>query len=133
MSRNEIDFEGLHATTAPYDAAGSVSSVVLVSGAAYVEGKAVAIEGDGKAGFGSAGAPLLGKIVKYEDDHRMTVQDGGYTRMPGVSGALPSPGDFLCVNGAGAVSVVASGNVGPARAVSVDATADVNTVMVFIG
>lgn len=134
MSRLGISLEGVHAKYATVQAAGSISSVALVSGAAYVEGKAVTIEGNEQYGYGSAGDPLRGIIEKYEADGYMSVQVKGYKEgVPGVSGSLPSANDFLCVNGEGAVSKVASGNVGPSHAVSVDDTAGINTVTVYIG
>jgi hypothetical protein len=132
VARGGLDFEGIAAVYATFQADGSVSAVMLASGVAAVEGKAVTIAGNGIAGFGSAGNPLLGRIDKYESDHYMTVQTGGYTKLPGVSGSLPTAGDFLVVNGSGAVQA-STGAAGPARAISVDDTANVNTVMVLIG
>lgn len=131
MSRGGIDFEGIGAEYVTVQAAGSVSSVALASGASAVIGKAVTITGNGQMGYGSAGNPLKGIIQQYEDDGNMTVQYKGFATAPGISGALPTAGDFVCVDGSGAVSKVASGNAGPAYAVSVDSTA--NTVVVFIG
>jgi len=136
MSRGGLDYEGAGALNLTYQAAGSVSAVALVSGAAFVEGKAVTATGNGQMGFGSAGDPLRGIIDKYEDDHNMTVQVKGYRTASGISASLPSANDFVCVDGAGAVSKVAvqtAAGRGPAYAVSVDNTASVNTVMVFIG
>ncbi len=130
--RGGLDWEGIGAVFATFQAAGSVSAVMLASGIAAVEGKAVTLEGDGLAGFGGAGSPVLGRIDKYEGDHYMTVQTGGYTKMPGVSGSMPTAGAFLTVDGHGAVQA-STGGVGPARAVSVDAAAGVNTVIVLIG
>jgi hypothetical protein len=129
MARGGLDWEGIGAVYATFQAAGSVSAAMLASGVAAVEGKAVTIEADGKAGFGSAGDPLLGVINHYENDHYMTVQTGGYATVPGVSGALPDAGDFLVVDGLGGVKASA-GAVGPARAVSKD-SGD-NTVVVLI-
>jgi hypothetical protein len=132
MARGGVGFEGIGAEYVTVQAHGSVSSVALVSGASAVEGKAVTVTGNGQMGYGTAGDPLRGIIQKYEDDGNMTVQVKGFKEgVPGISGALPAANDFLCVNGAGAVSKVASGNNGPAYAVSVDSTA--NTVVVFIG
>lgn len=134
MSRLGIGFEGIGAKFVTVQAAGSVSAVALISGAAYVEGKAVTITDDGQMGYGSAGDPLKGIIDKYEDDNNMTVQYAGYKEdVPCISGSVPDAGKFVCVNGDGAISQVASANVGPAYAVSVDATADVNTAVIFIG
>lgn len=133
MSRGGISFEGIGAEYVTVKAAGSVSAVALASGAAYVENMAVTCEGDGLYGFGSAGDALRGIIDKYEKDHHMTIQYKGFREgVPGVSGALPSANDALAVNGAGAVSEVAT-PVNAAYAVEVDDTADVNTVTVFIG
>jgi hypothetical protein len=127
-----IEFEGIGALRATFKAHGSVSAVALASGAAAVEGKAVTVTGNGEMGFGTAGDPLRGIIETYEDDGYMTVQVKGFKEgVPGISGALPAANDFLCVNGAGAVSKVASGNAGLAYAVSVDSTD--NTVVVYIG
>lgn len=130
--RGGLDFEGIAAVYATFQADGSVSSVALASGVAAVEGKAVTVTGNGIAGFGAAGKPVLGRIDKYESDGYITVQTGGYTKMPGVSGSLPTANNFLVVNGSGAVTA-SVGAVGPARAISVDATAGVNSVMVLIG
>lgn len=130
MARGGLDFEGIAAVYATFQADGSVSSVALASGVAAVEGKAVTITGNGIAGFGTAGKPVLGRIDKYEGDGYMTVQTGGYAKLPGVPGSLPTAGDFLVVNGNGAVTASA-GAVGPARAISVNSTS--NTVMVLIG
>lgn len=131
MSTRGIEFEGIGALYVTVQAAGSVSSVALISGAAAVEGKAVTVTGNGQMGFGTAGDPLRGIIDKYEDDGYMTVQVKGFRTAPGISGALPDPNSFVCVNGSGAVSAVASGNAGPAYAMSVDSTE--NTIVVFIG
>ncbi len=130
MSRGGIDFEGLHATYSSWKAATAIQNAVAVSGVSYIEGKAVTITGNGEAGFGSAGDPVLGKVLKYEGDGNVTVQDGGYTEFPGVSGNLPTAGSDLVVDGSGAVTASA-GATGPAKAVSVDSGN--NTVMVFIG
>lgn len=133
MPRGGISFAGIGEKYATVQAAGSVSAVALVSGAAYVENKAVTCEGDGLYGFGSAGDPLRGIIDHYEKDHYMTIQYAGFREdVPGVSAALPTAGDHLVVNGSGAVSEIAT-PVSPAYAVEVDDTADVNTVTVFIG
>jgi len=130
MSRNQIDWEGEGSLRSTFYADGSVSSVMLVSGASYVDGKAVALTGNGIAGYGSAGDPLLGRIHKYEDDHKMSVQIKGFTEFDGIEDALPTAGDFVVVDGSGNVSAASDGTAGPARAVSVDAT---NTkVMVLI-
>jgi hypothetical protein len=131
MSTRGIDFEGIGAAYVTVQANGSVSSVALVSGVTAVEGKAVTVTGNGQMGYGSAGDPLRGIINKYEDDGYMTVQYKGFRTAYGVSGSLATAGKFLCVNGSGLVSAVASGNVGSAYAMSADSTD--NTVMVFIG
>jgi hypothetical protein len=136
MSRRVQDFEGVGAKYVTVQAAGSVSAVALVSGAAFVAGKAVTVTGNGQMGFGSAGDPLKGIIEKYENDGYMTVQYAGLKTAPGISASLPAANDFVCVNGAGSVSkcaVQTAAGRGPAYAVSVDDTADVNEVVVFIG
>lgn len=133
MARGGLDFEGIGAKYATVQAAGSVSAVALASGAAYVENKAVTCEGDALYGFGNAGDPIRGIIDKYESDHYMTIQFAGFREdVPGVSAALPTANEHLAVDGSGAVSEVAT-PVSPAYAVSVDDTADVNTVTIFIG
>jgi hypothetical protein len=138
MSRRVSDLEGIAARYATFQAAGSISAVALVSGAAYVLASmsAVTLTGNGQMGLGDAGDPLDGIIEKYENDGYMNVQVGGYKTAPGVSGALPTAGDFVCVDGAGLVSKCATQTAagrGPARAAYVDNTASVNTVQVFIG
>ena len=137
LRRERFDFEGIHANTSTWKADAALISAVAAAGGpntaagrAVAEGKAVTITGNMTAGFGTAGKPVLGKVETYHSDNSMTIQDKGYTAMPGVSGSLPKPGDFLVVNGTGAVKAGA-GATGPARAVSVDSTT--NTVMVLIG
>lgn len=130
MSRSGIDFEGIGAVYATFKAAGSVSSVMLVSGASYVEGKAVAVEGNGILGYGNAGDPLRGKIYKYEGDHHMTVQVKGFTDMPGKAEQLPTAEDFVVVDGEGNVSTAANASTGGSQAISVDDTND--EVMVLL-
>lgn len=129
MARGGVDFEAIGAVYATYKANGDVSSVAKTSGASAVEGKAVTITGDGEAGYGSDGAKLLGKIIKYEDDGYLTVQTGGYAKLPGVSGNLPTAGDTVCVNGSGAV-YASVGAQGHAKAVSIDTTNVEVTVLI---
>lgn len=124
-----IEFEGIGALRATFKAHSGIQSIVAASGVAAVEGKAVTVTGNGEMGFGSAGDPLRGIVEKYEDDGYMTVQVKGFKE--GIPGVSVTANDFLCVDGNGAVSKVASGNAGPAYAVSVDSTD--NTVVVFIG
>jgi len=138
MSRRVQDFEGIGARYVTYQTHGSVSAVALVSGAAYVYASAcaVTITGNGQMGYGDAGDPLDGIIDRYEDDGYMGVQVEGYKTAPGISGYLPTAGDYVCVDGSGAVSACAiqtAAGRGQARAESVDDTAEVNTVVVFIG
>lgn len=137
LRRERFDFEGIHANASTWKADAALISAVAAAGGAntaegraVAEGKAVTITGNMTAGFGSDGDPILGKVETYHSDDVMTVQDVGYTEMPGVPGSLPTAGNFLVVNGAGAVKASA-GATGPARAVSVDSTT--NTVMVLIG
>lgn len=133
MPRGGLGFEGIGEKFVTVQAAGSVSAVALVSGAAYVENKVVTCEGDGLYGFGTAGDPIRGVIDKYDSDHYMTIQFAGFREdVPGISAALPTANEHLAVDGSGAVSEVAT-PVSPAYAVEVDDTADVNTVTVFIG
>jgi hypothetical protein len=139
LRRDRFDLEGVHADASTWKADATLISAVAaaggpatVAGRAVAEGKAVTITGNMIAGFGSAGDPLLGKIEHYHYDNVMTIQDVGYTEMPGVSGNLPTAGAFVVVDGNGAV-MASTGAVGPARAVSVNNTANVNTVMVLIG
>lgn len=132
MARGGLSFEGIDYSAVAMQADGSVSAVYLASGAAGVEGKAVTVAGNGIAGFGSAGDAIFGVINHYEADHCMTVQHRGFAvDVPGVSGKLPTAGGFVVCNGDGAVSV-APNPKGPARAVSVDNTADVNKIVLFI-
>ena len=128
----EIEFEGIGALNATFKAHGSVSAIALASGAAAVENLAVTVTGNQEMGLGTAGDALRGVIDKYEDDNYMTVQVRGYRTVPGVSAALPTANEHLVVNGSGAVSEIAS-PLSPAYAVSVDDTADVNMVTIFIG
>jgi hypothetical protein len=125
LSRGGIDYEGIGFRSATYKASDALVSAVLVAkawendGRSAVLDKAVTITGNYEAGFGNAGDPLLGRIHQYEFDGYMTVQEGGYTEFDGVSGNLPNAGDYVVVNGSGAV-MPSVGAIGPARAVSVD-------------
>ncbi len=127
MARGGIDFEGIGLRTSTWEAASALRSAVLAArawendGRSTVRDKAVTITGNGEAGYGSAGAALLGRLHQYEFDGNLTVQDAGYTELPGVSGNLPNAGDYVVVNGSGAV-MPSAGATGPAKAVSVDAT-----------
>ncbi len=131
MSRGGLDHEGIGARFAPWEADDTLKAAVLASGVAFAEGKAVTITGNYKAGFGSAGNALLGKVDKYESDGYMTVQCGGETEMLGVSGSLPTAGNILVVDGAGAV-MASTGATGSAKAIDVGTEAT-GPVMVFIG
>ncbi len=132
MSRGGLDFEGIGERFVTKQADTALKAIALASGVTYVEGKAVAVTGNGLVGFGAAGNPLYGRIDKYEDDDYLTVQYGGYAILPGVSGSLPVAGtDFVpVVDGAGAV-MASAGATGKSMIVSVDNTA--NTVVVLIG
>jgi len=127
LSRGGIDFEGIGFRSSTWRAANALISAVASAKAWQSDGrsavldKAVTITGDGEAGFGNSGDPLLGRVHQYEFDGYMTVQDGGYAEFDGVSGNLPTPGDYVVVNGSGAV-VPSTGATGPAKAVSVDDT-----------
>lgn len=136
MVRGGFDFEGIRFGATTYKANDALISSVASAkawendGRSAVLDKAVTITGDGEVGFGNLGDALLGRIHQYEFDGSVTVQDVGYTELPGVSGSLPNAGDFVVVNGSGAV-VASVGAIGPARAVSVDAVN--HKVMVLIG
>jgi hypothetical protein len=133
--RGGLDFEGIGYRASTYKANAALVSAVASArawendGRSAVIGKAVTITGDGEVGFGSEGDPLLGKINQYEFDGYVTVQDAGYTEFDGVSGSLPDAGDYLVVDGNGAVKA-STGATGPAKAVSVDD--DNQKVMVLI-
>jgi len=133
--RGGLDFEGIGYRASTYKANAALVSAVASArawendGRSAAVGKAVTITGDGEAGLGSDGDPLLGKINQYEFDGYMTVQDAGYTEFDGVSGNLPDVGDYLVVDGSGAVKA-STGATGPAKAVSVDD--DNQKVMVLI-
>jgi len=129
-----VEVEGIGSLRTTFKADAGIKAVVTVSGAAAVENMAVTVVGNSEVGLGSAGDPLRGILEKYEGDGFVTVQVKGFKEnVPSVSGALPSVNDDVCVNGAGLVSGVASGYSSPAYAVSVDGTASVNTVTIFIG
>jgi hypothetical protein len=139
MARGGLGYDRISAKYATFQAGPSISAVALVSGVAYVLASACAVTNsdDGQMDFGSAGDPLRGIVDQYEGDHYMTVQFAGYREdVPGVSGSLPSAKEFICVDGEGRVSECATQTAagrGPAYAVVVDDTANVNTVTVFIG
>lgn len=136
--RERFDLEQIHASASTWKADATLKAAVLAAGGAntaagraVAEGKAVTINGNMTAGFGSAGDRLLGKIETYHSDDTMTVQDVGYTAFTGVSGSLPTAGDVVVVDGSGAVqaSTGATGRSFVAN-VGTDAT---GPVMVFIG
>ncbi len=132
--RGGFDFEGIGLRTSTWKAQAALVSAVASAkaweddGRDAAVGKAVTITDNDEVGLGSDGNPLLGKVIQYEFDGTVVVQDGGYTEFEGVSGSLPDAGNYVAVNGSGAV---VSATTGPAKAVSVD---DENhTVMVLIG
>ena len=132
IGRGGLDFEGIR-----YGAVTCKASADLISawnngaGRSAVIGKAVTLKGNGIVGFGDVGDPLFGKINQYEHDNHVTVQDAGYTEFEGVSGSLPSAGNFVAVNGAGKVVAVSAGAGSNSKAVSVDSAN--HKVMVLIG
>ena len=142
MSRGGIDHEGIGTRGVTYEADDTLKAAVLAAGGAHTvagravaEGKAVTrVTGEYKAGFGSAGDPLLGIVDVYDGDGMMTVTVEGFRAAPGVSGSLPSVNDVLVVNGSGAV-MASTGATGQARADAVLSTATDGTgpVMVYIG
>lgn len=137
IGRGGLDFEGIGYRAATYKADAALVSAVTNArawendGRGAVIGKAVTITDDGEVGFGSTGNPLLGKINQYAFDGHVTVQDAGYTEFEGVSGSLPTAGDFVAVNGAGKVVTVSAGEGSNSKAINVD-TAN-QKVMVLIG
>jgi hypothetical protein len=127
---------GVHAGASTWKADATLKAAVLAAGGPkttagleVAEGKAVTITGNYEAGFGSAGDAILGVIEKYHTDDAMTVQDVGYAEFYGVSAALPTAGNYLVVDGSGAVSATAT--VSNARAVNVGTDAT-GPVMVLI-
>jgi len=131
MARGGVDYEGIGALYATFAVDSATQAAYAASGVVAVEGKAVALTGESTCGFGSDGDALLGRLDKYEDDGYATVQVGGFTALPGVSGTLPSYGDVLVVDGNGAVKA-STGATGTAKAIEVGAAAT-GPVMVFIG
>jgi len=136
--RERFDLEGIHANASTWKADAALISAVLAAGGpntsdgrAVAEGKAVVITGNMTAGFGDAGGRLLGKVETYHSDDSMTVQDVGYTAMPGVSGNLPTAGDIVVVNGSGAV-MASTGATGKSVVANVGTDAT-GPVMVLIG
>lgn len=131
--RGGYDFEGIGLRTSTWKADTSLVSAVADArewendGRGAVVGKAVTITGDSEVGFDTSDGILLGKVLQYEFDKTVTVQDAGYTEFEGVSGSLPDPGSFVAVS-AGVLVSAASGH---ARVVSKDETN--HTIMVLIG
>lgn len=132
MSRGGLNYEGIAAEYATFQADGSISAVALASGYSYLVNRAVTIAAANTVGYGAAGNLLLGRIDKYEADHYVTVQYKGFGTIQGVSAGLPSAGLALVVNGSGAVTASALAGA-TAKCISYDNTASVNTVMVLIG
>ena len=100
MSRDDIKFDGIGAKYATYKTHASIT--------ADDEGHAVTLTADGTVGLGSSGDPLIGKLLKYDDDGYGSVQYAGYAVFDGVSGSLPSEKDAVAVNGAGKVIAMTS-------------------------
>jgi hypothetical protein len=120
--RHDVDIEGVGAEYLTLKADSSLTTAYGSGGVAAVEGKFVALTGDLTVGFGADTNPLYGKIMKYERDGLVSVQVGGYTWGPGVSGALAAAGSNLAVNGAGLVKVAGAGVYSRPKSVGVDAT-----------
>jgi hypothetical protein len=132
MARS-IGFEKIGAEYTTFKLSAATKAVAVASGASAVEGKAVAVTGNGEVGFGSDNDKFFGIIDKYEDDGNVTVQFDGFKEgIPGVSGSVPTFGTKnLVVNGSG--SVKASGVDGKAMVIASDASSGVNTVTILIG
>ncbi|MBA1335836.1 MAG: hypothetical protein HPY66_1654 [Firmicutes bacterium] len=130
MSRSGHSHQGNGVQFDTFDAHSGIVSAVASGGAASVKGKAVTITGNDEYGYGSAGDPLRGVILHYEDEDCMTVQYRGYAELDGVSGALPTAGNYLVVDGAGAVSATATAT--NAYAVSVGSDSATGPVIVLI-
>ena len=95
--------------------------------------KAVTLTGDAEVGFGANGDFLLGRIHQYEFDGRVTVQDQGYCTLPGNVDAFPKAGDWVVVDGNGAVKPSVADEVPvPTNAFVVSADSGAGTVVVRI-
>ena len=105
MARGGIDFYGIGAQYATYEADTALKSSVAASGVGFAEGKAVVLTGSKKVSLGSSGNQLHGLVLKYENDDMLSVQFRGYAYFDGVSGSLPTAGThrIAVVNGSGAV------------------------------
>lgn len=136
MARGGIDYTEIGILGVPFYADGSVSAIALASATIAgngVVGLVVTQTGDKIAGLGGAGSPVLGRIGQYEHDGVMTIEIKGIVEVPGVSGKLPTPGGattgYVVCDGTGKVSVATAGK----QVFSVDNTASVNKVFVFLG
>lgn len=100
MSRDDVAFTNIGAKYATYKTHVSIT--------ADDEGHAVTLTADGTVGLGSSGDPLIGKLLKYEDDGYGSVQYAGYATFDGVSGSLPDEKDAVAVDGSGNVIAMTS-------------------------
>ena len=94
LRRERFDFEGIHANTSTWKADAALIYAVAAAGGGRIPLKVVVVAegyvtiiGNMTAGFGNDGDPILGKVETYHSDNVMTVQDAGYTEMPGIFGS----------------------------------------------
>jgi hypothetical protein len=93
--RGGVSFIGIGVEYATFKADSSLSAVN--------EGAAVTLVSNDTVGLGTADKPLVGKILKYEDDGIVSVQYEGFAEFDADSTALPVVGGVAVVNGAGKV------------------------------
>jgi hypothetical protein len=127
MSRGGVDFTDIHAEYTTYKL-NTADAIVEAD-----EGKAVTNTGNGEAGYGTLGDPLLGVLSRVEADGYGSVQDEGYVTVTYASAAIPpAVGKPVVVNGAGLVSQATAAIVGRSNCiVSVDTTN--SQVVVLLG
>lgn len=88
--RNVVSFEGIDAVYATYliDNSTIVYDGTKVGGAAATMiGKAVTLSAAGTVALAADGDAIMGRLDLVEADNKATVQTGGYTVLPGGTGA----------------------------------------------
>ena len=107
--RLAVDFEGIdgHYTGYVIDASTIVWSATAARGSAVVD-RAVALAGAGVIKLAADGERVIGRLERVENDGVATVQDGGFTTLPGGTSAA-------LTNGRGFVGALNGGNPGYIR------------------
>lgn len=117
--RLAVDFEGIdgHYTGFTIDGTTITWSTTANRGSAVVD-RAVALAGAGIVKLAADGERVIGRLERVESDGVCTVQDGGYTTLPGGTAAT-------LTNGSNFVGALNGGNPGYIRTAAPATLADV--------